>query len=62
MSGSQKGTVFLQKLWFSFVLTLLLMFLWPSRIEGHAEHGGTLNEHQLSRLVRWSYIVNAMVL
>lgn len=21
------------------------------RIEGHAEHGGTLNEHQLTRLV-----------
>jgi hypothetical protein len=32
------------------------MFLSLASIEGHAEHGGTLNEHQLSRLVRYFYI------
>lgn len=26
------------------------------RIENHAEHGGTLNEHQLNRLVRMNII------
>ena len=33
------------------------MFLLLSSIEGHAEHGGTLNEHQLSRLVSYFYIL-----
>ena len=58
MSGSQKGNVRLQKLWLLYFLSfsLLLTFLLLASIEGHAEHGGTLNEHQLSRLVSYFYI------
>ena len=32
-----------------------------NRIENHAEHGGTLNEHQLNRLVRFHFVFAALV-
>lgn len=33
------------------VMTVICFGDFGHRIEGHAEHGGTLNEHQLTRLV-----------
>jgi DNA helicase INO80 len=37
------------------ILDLKLNFYFVFRIENHAEHGGTLNEHQLNRLVSMLY-------
>jgi DNA helicase INO80 len=35
---------------------------WFSKgIENHAEHGGTLNEHQLNRLVRFHFLIAALL-
>ena len=62
-SGSQRGTVF-----FLFLFLVVPSLFCPSlscwcfdSIEGHAEHGGALNEHQLSRLVRHDHTVYVVV-
>ena len=54
MSGFQKGMYSsVKSLDILANLTSLTVFydLSHARIENHAEHGGTLNEHQLNRLV-----------
>ena len=50
MNGFQKGISF-QSLNFDFIYLMLIYPVVSVRIENHAEHGGTLNEHQLNRLV-----------
>lgn len=59
MNGFLKGTLFPFFLLLfhgldNFVIYMLPYpyFLYVISIENHAEHGGTLNEHQLNRLVR----------
>ena len=43
-------------------LKIVLVFLLDDSIEGHAEHGGTLNEHQLNRLVLFQLSFGANVI
>ena len=43
-------------------MKIVLVFLFDDSIEGHAEHGGTLNEHQLNRLVLFQLFFGATVI
>lgn len=58
MSGFPRGMLLhtypytLFKLWIKEICLTRLCNI--TRIENHAEHGGTLNEHQLNRLVSFS--------
>lgn len=61
MSGFPRGTTsWTRNIFLSFnsyinlSLLIVFTFLFSSSIESHAEHGGTLNEHQLTRLVRYA--------